>query len=457
MRPGWNQKHTAAIAGGLFFPQSKSLGIDLGTFSPAMLEKIVHAGAVCPSFALASDTLQKQADLPIGEKQVERLVRQIGEERVAERDACTVAYQDLRVVAKCELPEGVSAPDLAVVMVDGGRLQIRDEETPETVGEPASLCEEESSVELALDEAEPLAKNRHWREDRIGLLLTMRSQVAPNDPCPQIPEVFLNPERMRRLARELTQHAKITVGAQDASPDEEVGLTIAEPQADYKPPQVCSSRVLASRNVWDNFTTIVAGEAWSLGFQKAGRQAFVADGATCNWTLQKRCFAHFEPILDFIHALSYVYAAAMAGQPEDVGWGCYLKWIQWVWQGDVAEVIAALTERQVHIGTPDKSDGVTTPRRVVAKTVTYLQNHQDKMHYDTYRRDGLPITSSHVESTVKLISRRVKGTEKFWSEDGAEAILQLRADHLSDKQPLDEFWQRRQAAASGLRPYRRAG
>jgi hypothetical protein len=53
--------------------------------------------------------------------------------------------------------------------------------------------------------------------------------------------------------------------------------------------------------------------------------------------------------------------------------------------------------------------------------LTYLQNHQDKMDYASYRRDGLPITSSHVESTVKLIGRRVKGTEKFWSEEGAEA------------------------------------
>ena len=48
------------------------------------------------------------------------------------------------------------------------------------------------------------------------------------------------------------------------------------------------------------------------------------------------------------------------------------------------------------------------------------------MKYDEYRRLGLPITSSHVESTVKPFNRRVKGTEKFWSEEGAEALLQLR-------------------------------
>jgi len=423
-----------------------------------MVEKIVHAGTACTSYLSASAILDKLADLPINAKRVERLTRDIGAERVAERDAHTAAYEAMRVVAKFETPVGISAPDLAVVMVDGGRLQVLDsEETTVTVSSPESLAEETTSVDLALDEEEPPAKNRHWREDRIGLLMTMHSKVAPSDPCPQIPDCFLDAARMRRLAREPTQHAKITVATEEARPpDEEVLLTVAGPQEAYKPPEVCSNRVLASRNDWDDFTPIIAREAWAWGFQKAARKAFVGDGAKCNWTLRERSFAQFVGILDFIHALSYVYAAAMAGQTEEVGWGCYQKWIQWVWQGDVAKVITALTERQMQMGTPDESDGVTAPRRVVAKTLTYLQNHQDKMDYASYRRDGLPITSSHVESTVKLIGRRVKGTEKFWSEEGAEAILQLRADHLSANQPLDGFWQRRQAAATGLRPHRRA-
>ena len=41
-------------------------------------------------------------------------------------------------------------------------------------------------------------------------------------------------------------------------------------------------------------------------------------------------------------------------------------------------------------------------------------------------------------------------------EGGAEAILQLRADYLSDDEPLEDFWQRRQAAATGQRRYRRS-
>jgi hypothetical protein len=42
-----------------------------------------------------------------------------------------------------------------------------------------------------------------------------------------------------------------------------------------------------------------------------------------------------------------------------------------------------------------------------------------------------------VESTVKIFNRRVKGTEKFWGQAGAEAILQVRAAFLSEDGRLD--------------------
>ena len=122
----------------------------------------------------------------------------------------------------------------------------------------------------------------------------------------------------------------------------------------------------------------------------------------------------------------------------------------------MAQVIAALHERQAELGLPAAGEPETSPRAVVARTLTYLGNQQDKMRYDEYRRQGLPITSSLMESAVKQINRRVKGTEKFWSEEGAEALLQLRADQLRDDQPLEAFWQRRQATATGQRRYRPA-
>ena len=53
---------------------------------------------------------------------------------------------------------------------------------------------------------------------------------------------------------------------------------------------------------------------------------------------------------------------------------------------------------------------------------------------------------------VKQVGRRVKGTEKFWPEEGAEALLQLRADYLSDDDPLEDFWRERASRMTGQRP-----
>jgi hypothetical protein len=224
----------------------------------------------------------------------------------------------------------------------------------------------------------------------------------------------------------------------------------------YEAPKLEQRQVLASRQTWPLFGPILAAAAFAQGFATAARKAFVADGASSIWRLQRRFFASHVPILDFIHALSYVFAAAQAVGGELVaGWTLYVAWIDWVWRGQVSRVIEALTAWQTEHGEPSKDDSATSPRSVVHRSLRYLRNHQDKMNYDEYRRQGLPLTSSLMESMVKQIGRRVKGTEKFWTEEGAEAILQLRADYLSDGEVMEEFWERRQAQATGQRRYRK--
>src|SRR6185295_17634640 len=50
-------------------------------------------------------------------------------------------------------------------------------------------------------------RGKFWREDKIGLLLTMQSPAAECDPCPVVPPAFLHPGRMAKLVRELKQRA----------------------------------------------------------------------------------------------------------------------------------------------------------------------------------------------------------------------------------------------------------
>src|SRR5262249_26029847 len=134
--PGPSRKATATAAGGLFFPPSKDLGIGQAETSPAVQQRITYAGTVSRSFAEGSDLLARLADTAVSAKQVERVTRRIGAERVAARDTQVAAYQALPLVEKFGVPPGGTPPDLAVVMADGGRLQIWDRTAPPAAAPP---------------------------------------------------------------------------------------------------------------------------------------------------------------------------------------------------------------------------------------------------------------------------------------------------------------------------------
>ena len=196
--------------------------------------------------------------------------------------------------------------------------------------------------------------------------------------------------------------------------------------------------------------------AWERNFFGAVRRAFLGDGLPVNWAIQRRHFASFTAVLDFVHALSYIFAAAFAGRPQGEGAEVYKRWIQAVWSGQVTSILPELEERSTELGLPSSECVDSDPRKLVFESLRYLKNNAERMRYDHYRRQGLPIMTSTVESVIKMINQRVKGSEKFWSEAGAEAILQLRADYLSETETMSRFWLQREAQASKRRPYRRA-
>jgi len=305
--------------------------------------------------------------------------------------------------------------------MDGGRLQIFDRESPERN-----------------------ENNTLWREMKVGCLWTMTSEVSADDPCPQLPSSFLDGERVRKMVREIKGFSA-EAAAEDASEDE--GPRIDERAGRPRP---LARSVVASRRGIEGFGKLLASDAYWRGFATAERKAYVADGAEANWGVWRRDFSDYVPILDFIHALTYVYAAAMTGQGAAAGWRAYRLWAQWLWGGEVDRVIEALQVRQHALGEPTPDASATAPSEVVATSLGYLQNHRAKMDYPAYRKAGLPITSAYVESTVKQVARRMKGTEKFWSH-GAEPMLTLVADHLSDTPSYNKFWQTRHRRLTGTR------
>lgn len=386
---------------------------------------MVRCGTRARSFPEASEDLREVGELDVSAERVRRATERIGDERVAERDALAAAYEALPIPARREAPPDLVQPSVVCVQMDGGRLQIFDRQSPERN-----------------------ENNTLWREMKVGCLWTMSSDVCEHDPCPQLPASFLDGERMRKMVREIkgfsaeaATEAELANESQDDEPriDERAGR-----------PQPLARSVVASRRGIEEFGKLLASEAHWRGFATAERKAFVADGAEANWGVWRRDFSDYTPILDFIHALTYVYAAAMTGQGAKAGWRAYRLWAQWLWGGQVDRVIEALRLRQKVVGQPNSDTPATAPSAIIATSLGYLQNHRAKMDYPAYRKAGLPITSAYVESTVKQVARRMKGTEKFWSH-GTEAMLTLVADHLSDTPSYNKFWQTRHQRLTGTR------
>lgn len=407
--------------------------------SPAVMRKSVHLATKLPSFESARESLAETAEVGLTTKRVERLAERIGEERVLERERDTRQWEQLPLVEKLAAPARVKPPDAACVMYDGGRMQRCD--------------------------LPPGAKS-HWCETKVGILLEFQPSQHAQDPCSELPDTFRDLAQMDKLTREIHRTAAEKAASQGevfrrAEADEAVPpdpIAVAREAVVFEPPELKGRDVMASLNDSAQFGKNLAARAWALGFAAAKSKAFVADGQSANWGIWERHFKHlkFTPILDFIHGLTYIYAAAMAGRTKEDGGPVYLRWITWVWQGQVSQVIAELAARGAELGPPPADAGETDSRQIVAATLTYLANQQSRMNYPDYRRQGLPITSSHIESTVKEMNRRVKGSEKFWTAAGGEALLQLRADQLSDTQPLALHWLRRSQSASGTRTYAKA-
>jgi hypothetical protein len=392
-------------------------------YTPRMYRRIVFAAAQGVSFRDASEALAELGELKLLPKRVWRAAQRIGEERVAERREAATAYEELPLPAQRESPSG-QVPQVACVQMDGGRFQHRERVTAES-----SPHDSEHGAEGGT------ASDGSWCEYKAGVLMSMISKVHAEDPCPELPATFAHPEKMRKIAREIkgfTHESAVSTAAEEEADDfkQRVG----------RPETLVKSVVATSADV-EAFGPLLAQEAHQRGFAAADRKAYVADGSSTNWSIWHRYFSHYTPILDFVHALMYVYAAAMAGRAADEGWSIYRQWSQWLWKGEVDPLLAALEQRQQELGLPEKRE-TGTPRAQVASSLGYLTNQRERMHYAEYRKQGLPITSSPIESTIKQINRRIKGSEKFWSA-GADPMLHLVADRLSETNIAAKFWSAR--------------
>jgi hypothetical protein len=382
------------------------------------LRMICEAAARLQSCADAAFALSL-ADVGISSRHVQRVASEVGAELARKRDE-KVAQQRRR-----ELPVRVAAtPEAVAVEVDGGRLRTRE------VGEG------------------PGVHGQQNKEDKIACLVTLQTQEHQADPQPQPPESFLEPRRVQRLVQRMQGQAGDRPQEEETqedtpTPGRSEGAERGHPPSPQKRVRTCLASMACSRE----FGPMMAAEAQERGFYQAKKRAFLGDGAAYNWAIHRGYFPDFVAITDFLHVLCYVYLAAWAvGTDEQARWSTYVGWLRACWGGRVRGVIEELRVWQGRIGEPPEGEDLDAkdPRRLVAEALSYLVNNEGRMDYPRYRKEGLPITSSLVESLVGEFNARVKSEQKYFNRpDGAEAILQLRACVLSEDDRLARFFEQR--------------
>lgn len=362
------------------------------------------AGATVASSEEAAQLVDLSSGVKVSARHLQTLCREIGNELAETHRRRTQAYRARPLMSEPRVAE--PPVQLAAVMVDGGRMQTRTPDCGPGVHDPA------------------------WREPKCASLLRMTHVEYDDDPQHGLPACFTRPISKKQETETETPKKSGSNTRKRKKPDEQRAT-----------PRVLFRTGLATLENSESFGWMTAAAAEERGFFSAQARAFVADGQAYNWSIHRQHFSDFEPILDFMHAAEHVHEAAAVCDDQELG----RRWVEMCWQGRVREVLLELKKQADERRASDEPTAdPEAPWCAIERVCNYLNNNCERMDYPRYRRAGLPITSSHVESWIKQVNRRVKGSEKFWNNNqNAESILQLRAAWLGDDQELAQHLKKR--------------
>jgi hypothetical protein len=173
-------------------------------------------------------------------------------------------------------------------------------------------------------------------------------------------------------------------------------------------------------------------EAILRGMGSEGKLVALGDGAPWVWEQIRINFPHAICILDFYHAFEHLgeLCSALDGQGPPAQ-ARTTRWATEMKKGGIGKIISKA--RKI-VAAGNAADAVEA-----GKQIEYFRKNQHRMRYDHYRRQHLFIGSGVVEAGCRtVIGQRLKKSGMFWSQPGAQNVINLRCALLGGH--FDSDW-----------------
>ncbi len=179
-----------------------------------------------------------------------------------------------------------------------------------------------------------------------------------------------------------------------------------------------------------DFGAAVQAEASRRGLGRAKRVYVVIDGAVWLWHLARERFSEATLILDFHHAREHlmVVGEALYGHDSAALHAWVDPLLDQLQKGKEARVISQLEDLQ-----QTETLGAQETE-VVDRETRYFEEHRDHIHYQRWKRSGVPRGSGAVESLGGQLQRRFRTCGQFWKRPGLTNLLRLSVLHKNRDQ-----------------------
>jgi len=196
----------------------------------------------------------------------------------------------------------------------------------------------------------------------------------------------------------------------------------------------------ATNRNWEETGPLIISHLHMRGIKPEEVEVCISDGSS---HIMQKIFLPLFPqsvhILDYYHKNEALHKCLKTNNAMEE----FQRLKKLLWEGEINEIIKELKSLQFKVGKPaeGKKRKNDDSRVILDNYINHLGENKQRLQYKKFRNWKYPIGSGSIESAVKLFGKRIKGTEKQWSEEGGESILHLYAFLLSEDERWKKLWE----------------